>query len=144
MFRPLAGLCALTLLVLGSATVNGDEKKNEKAAPSGVWVREANGIDLKVEFVGKDTVNISAFHDENGVTAVCKYTTDKDGRLKAKITEVKEKGEFKNKPAVGVEFSFTWKAKGDTATLDDLKGEELENAKPVLEGDYERKKEKKK
>jgi hypothetical protein len=144
MVRPLAGALALTLLTLAGDPAAADDKTDDKAkpAPAGVWVREASGFDVTVEFVGKDGVSVSAMHDGNGVTAVCKYTAGKDGVVKAKITDVKVKGEFPNKPPVGLEFSFKWAVKGDTATLDDLTGKELENAKPVLEGEYDRKKEK--
>jgi hypothetical protein len=142
MFRPFAFAVAVIALA-GHAPA--DDKKDKKADPpafSGVWVREVNGLDLKIEFAGKDGVKIAAFHDENGVIAVCKYKAEK-GVLKATITDVIVKGDFKNKPAKGLEFSFQWTVKGDTATLDDLTGKELESAKTVLEGEYERKKAKK-
>ena len=57
-----------------------------------------------------------------------------------KITEVEEKGNFPNKPKVGIEFSFKWKAKGDTAELSDLKGDDVEDAKSIVEGEYKKKK----
>ncbi|MDB5312474.1 MAG: hypothetical protein JWO38_6676 [Gemmataceae bacterium] len=141
MVRPLAFVVA-AFLFAGTAPAE-DKKDKDKPALSGTWTREANGLDLKFEFVGKETVKIFAFHDDNGVIATCKYTADKDGLVKAKITDVEVKGEFKNKPAKGAEFSFKWAVKGDTATLDDLKGDDLEHAKPVLEGEYAKKKDKK-
>ena len=70
----------------------------------------------------------------------CKYTVEKDGTVKASISKVEEKGNFASKPPQGLEFSFKWKVKGDTATLDDLKGKDLDEAKPILEGDYQKKK----
>ena len=60
--------------------------------------------------------------------------------VKAKITKVEEKGMFQNPPPKGLEFSFTWKVKGGKATLDDLTGEGLDGFKPVVEGEYEKKK----
>lgn len=140
MFRLLAGAVAVALLASGTALT--DDKK-EKPALSGVWTREANGLDLKFDFTGKDTFKASAFAEANGVIATCKYTAEKGGVVKAKITKVETKGDFKAGPKEGLEFSFKWTVKGDTATLDDLKGEDLDQAKPVLEGEYDRKKDKK-
>ena len=144
MFRPLAGVLALTLVVLSGGTSPADDKKDEKdTALSGTWLREANGIDLKLEFGEKNTFKLSAFGGDNGVIVTCKYTIGKDGEVRAEITKVEEKGNFPAKPPVGLEFSFKWKVKGDTGTLDDLKGQMFEDAKPVVEGEYDRKKDKK-
>lgn len=140
MFRPLFVAFALAVLAPAGSAPADDKKDDKKPALSGTWTREANGLDLKIDFAGKDTFKISAFADQNGVIATCKYTADKDGLVKAKVTKVEVKGDFQNKPAVGLELSFKWKAKGDIATLDDLTGDGLENAKPVVEGEYERKK----
>ena len=76
----------------------------------------------------------------NGAVVKAKYTVDKDGVIKAKVTDVEEKGEFPAKPAVGFEFSFKFKIDGKTAKLTDFDGKDTENAKPVVEGDYEQKK----
>jgi hypothetical protein len=124
-------------LALVCGPVAADDK--DKPALSGTWTREANGLDLKFVFE-KETFKVSAFAGDNGVTVTCKYTVEKDGTVKAKITKVEEKGMFQAKPPEGLEFSFKWKAKGDTANLDDLKGQNLEEAKSVLEGDYQKKK----
>src|SRR5262245_57575700 len=123
-------------LTLVSGPVAADDK--DTPAPSGTWTREANGLDLKFVFE-KETFKVSAFAGDNGVTVTCKYTVEKDGRVKAKITKVEEKGTFQAKPPEGLEFSFKWKAKDKTANLDELKGDGLEEAKPILEGDYQKK-----
>ena len=39
----------------------------------------------------------------------------------------------------GTEFSFEWQAKGDSATLENLKGEKIDSVKGHLEGKYEQK-----
>lgn len=139
MFRALA--FALAALALSNFVAADDKKKDDKEKPalSGMWTRESGGLDLKFEFTGKDTLNMSAFAEDNGVIVTTKYTV-KDGVLKAKVTDVEVKGEFKNKPAKGLEFTFKWKVKGDTATLDDFEAEGLEAAKAVLEGEYAKKK----
>lgn len=138
MFRLTAGGFALALSAALCAAA--DDKKEPKEKPAGtVWEREASGIDLRLE-VGKDTLKIAVFSGENGAVVTSKYEADKDGVVKAKVTDVVEKGNFPAKPKVGLEFSFKWKEKGDTAELSDLKGEGLDSAKPVLEGEYKKKK----
>jgi hypothetical protein len=136
MLRLFAGAPALALvLALGPAAA--DDK--DKVTLSGTWTREANGLDLKLVFT-KDTFKFSVFGGDNGVTATCKYTVEKDGTVKATVTKVEEKGNFPSKPPDGLEFSFKWKVKGDTAALDDLKGPDLADAKAIVEGDYQKKK----
>ena len=138
MFRLFAGLFALALLTAGT-TAAEDKKADDKDALTGKWVREAGGLDLTIEFTGKDAVKMSVFGGENGAIITAKYEV-KDGLVKAKVTEVVEKGSFPGKPAKGLAFSFRWKVKNETATLDDLKGEGLEDAKAIVEGDYTKKK----
>jgi hypothetical protein len=137
MFRSLACGFALISLVGSSAA---DDKKDPKDKPALVsWERESNGIDLKLD-VGKDVLKVHVFSGENGMIATCKMTVDKDGLVKATVTEVEEKGNFPAKPKVGFEFSFKWKVDGETATLSDLMGEGVADAKALAEGDYKKKK----
>src|SRR5690349_2794243 len=98
LLRLFAGGFALALLV-GSAAAQ--DKKDKAAA----WEREANGVTLKLEF-GKDTLKVTVFQGENGFVATCKTTTDKDGVVKATVTESTEKGNFPPTPKKGFEFSF--------------------------------------
>jgi hypothetical protein len=132
MFRLLAAAAALS--ALAPAGPAQDKKDNPP-----VWEREANGIDLRVEF-GKDTLKLSAFQGENGTVITCKTATDKDGTIKATVTEAVEKGNFPATPRKGFEFSFKWKETGDTAELSDLNGEGLDDARGVIEGEYKKKK----
>jgi hypothetical protein len=135
MLRLLAGGFALALLL---GPVAAQDKKDKDKAP--VWERESNGLELKFEFIGKDMLKLSAFNGENGAIVTCKTTTDKDGVVKAVVTEAVEKGNFPPTPKKGFEFSFKWKVDGDKATLSDLKGEGLDDAKPIIEGEYKKKK----
>lgn len=135
MFRFLIGGLALALLM---GTVAAEDKKDAKDKVVS-WEREANGFDLKFDF-SKDTLKINAFNGENGVIISCKTTIDKKGLVKATVTDVEEKGTFPQKPAKGLEFSFVWKIEGDKATLSDLMGEGVEEAKPLAEGEYKKKK----
>ena len=131
-----SALLAAAVCLTGSFA--DDKKEEKKPALTGTWTREANGLDLKFEFVNKDTLKMSAFAEDNGVIVTTKYTV-KDGLVTAKVTDVEVKGEFKNKPPKGLEVKFKWKVTGETATLDDFEAENLEEAKPVIEGEYKKK-----
>ena len=133
-FRIAAGIFALSLF--GSLCVADDKKDKPEVT---TWLRESNGVNLTFE-LGKDTLKGTVLSGENGFVATCKITIDKDGLVKAKVTEVEEKGNFPMKPAVGLEFSFKWKVDGDKAELTDLKGDGVEDAKPIVEGEYKKKK----
>src|SRR5262249_30859460 len=134
LFRLVAGGFALALL---AGTVVADDKKDKDKGTT--WTRESNRIDLTFLFT-KDTLTATVMSGENGFVATCKITTDKDGVVKAKITKVEEKGKFPNLPKAGIEFSFKWKVNGDTAELSDLKGDDVEDAKGIVEGEYKKKK----
>jgi hypothetical protein len=132
--RIVAGVVALS--VLGGLSVAQDKKDKDKPA---IWERESSGVNLTFEFT-KDTLKGTVLSGDNGFIATGKMTIDKDGLVKVKITEVEEKGNFPNKPAVGLEFSFKWKVDGDKAELSDLKGDGVEDAKSIVEGEYKKKK----
>jgi hypothetical protein len=137
LFRLVAGGFALALL---ATTVAAEDKKEKDKDKSDVttWTRDANGVDLTFEFT-KDTLKGTVLVGENGFVAKAKITIDKEGVVKAKITDVEEKGKFPDLPKVGTEFSFKWKVTGDKAELSDLKGDEVEQAKAVVEGEYKKK-----
>ncbi len=131
---------AFAVVLVASAGSVGQEGKgkDKKAGPTGVWVREAGGIEVKFDFTaGKSPFKTSVFKGDDGITVTCKYEI-KDGVVKAEITAVEEKGSFPNPPAVGFEFSFKWAPKDDTAELSDLTAEGVENVKPIIEGEYNR------
>jgi hypothetical protein len=118
-----------------------DDKKDDKDKPalSGTWALK--GRDLKIEFCEKEVMKLSA-HD-GALIIKCDYAVEK-GRVKAKITslegqeDLKEKA--KDKLPVGLGFSFRWKVKGPAATLDDVKGDNVELLKSHLEGEYDQEK----
>jgi hypothetical protein len=125
-----------------SALALADDKKDDKDKPAlaGTWARQ--GAELQIEFADKEVLKIYPHGDKDVITVVCKYTLTKDKRVKATITELEGKAKEKAKDAipVGLEFSFTWQAKGDVATLDDVAGKNVELLKSHLEGKYEPKK----
>jgi hypothetical protein len=132
---------AFGLLILPAPRAADDDKKEEKPVLSGTWTLKDG--QLKMEFSGKDGLTIIPHGDKDQFAVVCSYTADKDGLVKAKITalegtdEVKEKA--KSHVPVGLEFSFKWKVKGDSAKLDELGGKDVEQLKSHLEGEYEKK-----
>jgi hypothetical protein len=144
MVRLLPPFAFAVALVASAGPAAGDDKADKKSALSGVWTREAGGLDLKFDFTDakKGTFKLTAVGGENGVVLTCKYAV-KSGAVKAAVTAVDEKGTFPNKPPVGFEFAFKWAAKGDTAELSELTGENIDNVKPVVEGEYKRAKGKK-
>jgi RNA polymerase sigma factor (sigma-70 family) len=120
-----------------------EDKKDDKNKPalSGTWVRSSDGHEFKVEFSDKDVLKLSAFHGEKGVVITCKYTVEKNEPVRAKITEIEEKGiAVKETLPVGSTFSFKWKVNGASATLDDIKGDHVELLKSHLEGQFDQKK----
>ena len=128
---------AVVLVVAAGST--GQETKDEKrAGPTGVWVRETDGIVLKLDFTGgKGALKASVTKGDDGCSTTCKYEF-KDGVVKAEVTAVEVKGNFPNPPPVGFEFGFKWAPKADTAELSGLTGDFAEAAKSIIEGEYTR------
>lgn len=142
--RKYVAVLACGALALAGLLASAEDKKADKDKPalSGVWVQ--TGGELKIEFEGKDVMKIFPHGENKVIVIICSYTIDKEGLVKAKVTdfdgtdEAKEK--VKEKVPVGLEFSFKWKVKDDTATLDDLKGDKVDVLKSHMEGKYDQKK----
>jgi hypothetical protein len=144
MFRLLPTFAFAVVLVAAAASAAQDAKKEKKAGLSGVWTREAGGFELKFDFTDakKGTFKAHVASGADGIVATCKFEV-RDGAVKAEVTAVEEKGNFQSKPPVGYEFGFKWEPKGGTAELSELKGENVDNIKPVIEGQWTRVKAKK-
>jgi RNA polymerase sigma factor (sigma-70 family) len=121
-----------------SDTVAADDKDKPL---SGVWVKKEG--EMKLEFADKKVLKVSPHGKDDVILIVCEFTQEKEGLVKVKITELEGNGEAKKKLGmllpVGTEFSFKWKVKDDAATLEELKGTEIEKFKSMLEGDFEKK-----
>ena len=132
---------ACGLVVLASLSAAADDKKGDKdkSALAGVWQRTEG--DLKIEFADKSVLKISPHGKDELILILCKYTVEKDGSVKAKVTELtgEAKDKVKDVLPVGYEFSFKWNAKDDTAMLDGVKGDNVEHLKSHLEGKYGKK-----
>ena len=128
------------LLALVGLRATAEDKKADMPAVSGTWAKKEG--QLKIEFVDKELLKFYP-HGSNEFIIVCKYSVGKDGAVKSKVTELEGKAEIKEKgkgrfPA-GMEINFTFTVKGDSALLDDLKGENTEGLKSHLEGEFTRK-----
>src|SRR5262245_54565789 len=133
---------ASALLALASLAATADDKKGDKPALSGTWGKKDG--ELKIEFADRGVLKIAPHGDSAVIGIVCDYTAEKEGLVKAKVTGFEGKEDAKKhlaeKVPVGTEFSFKWKVKEDTAKLDDLKCEKVEQLKSHLEGEYDQKK----
>lgn len=133
----LTAALACAVLSLAGVRAGADDKK----PLTGTWALK--GGETKIEFVDKENLKVMPHGDANVIALVCSYTVDKNGVVKAKLTELQGKEEVREKAKghlpVGLEFSFKWQVKNDTARLDDLKGDKVEPFKSHLEGDYEKK-----
>jgi len=130
---------ATGILALAGLPAWAEEEKAAKG-PAGTWAKKDG--ELRLEFADKETLRIKPHGDGVEFTVVCSYTA-KDGVVKAKIKDLEGKAEILEKAKahlpVGMELSFTWTAKDDTATLADLKGKDTDGLKSHLEGEYTKK-----
>src|SRR5262245_47521965 len=133
---------ACGLLALVSLAATADDKKGDKPALSGTWGMKDG--EVKIVFADKGVMKIAPHGDSDVIAIVCDYTVRKEGLVKATVTGFEGKEDVKKHVAeklpVGTEFSFRWTVKKDTAKLDDVKCEKVEQIKSHLEGEYHRKK----
>jgi len=134
-------LLACAFLALAGLSASADDKKGDKdkSAPAGVW--QMKDGEQRIEFADKGVLKISPHGKDELILVVCKFTVEKDGSVKAKVTELsgEAKDKVKDVVPVGYEFTFKWNAKDDAATLDEVKGENVEHLKSHLEGKYGKK-----
>jgi hypothetical protein len=136
MIRFCAGVAATAVLAL--VAVADDKKEDKKDQPiQGTWVREADGGSITINYKTKSEMVVTVEAGGNKIVVTCEYSADKDGAVKGKITKVEGDGE--GKPPEGYEFKFKFKTGKETAKLTDFEGENAENAKAVLEGEYKKK-----
>jgi len=119
----------------------GDGKKDEKPSLSGTWGKK--DAELKIEFADKSVMKIAPHGDPAFINILCSYSLEKEGRVKAKITDIEGKEEVKKQVQqqfpVGFTFTFKWEPKDNISKLEDVTGENVANLKMHLEGDFEKK-----
>lgn len=117
-----------------------DDKKDEKATTSGTWKHKEG--QTVIEFADKGVLKVRPHGDKADITLECSFTAEK-GVVKAKVTGYEGKDEFKKKLKellpVDTAFTFKWVVDGDTASVDDLEGKDVDGLKTHLEGKYEKK-----
>lgn len=137
---------AVLSLMFGFAAfgIAEDKKEDKKEAPlKGRWSKEADGFEIQFDFKTKDQLILKATAGGNGVIITCKYTFDeKENRVSAEVTDVKEEGEFPAKPPKGYKFKCVFKIDKEkkTAKLSDYEADNADEVKPVIEGEYKAKK----
>lgn len=129
----LASAALVAAAVIAAPTIADDKKMLE-----GSW--QLAGGEARIDFT-KDEIKISPHNKDEVILIVCTYTVEKDGVVKAKVSELQgtAKDKAKDKIPAGLEFSFKWQAKDGAATLDDVKGENVDLFRSHLEGKYEKK-----
>lgn len=127
----------LALALLAAVVAQADDKK-VPTLPTGSWTHEAEGFEIRFTFK-KEELKITAKNGENSAAVTCKCEIDKEGMIKATITEVKTKGELPGAPKADNVLNFKFTVDGKKAKLSDFKSADLDHAKAVLEGDYESK-----
>ena len=141
MTRLFAALIAAALFA-GFAPVRAEDKKDpkdDKSKPTGVWVKESDGLKLSFDFSKPDVVIVTAAIGENALVVTSKYKMEKDGLIKAATTKIEVKGEFPVKPKDGYNFEFQIKIDGKKAKITDFDAnEEAAKGKEVIEGEYEK------
>lgn len=135
MTRLLIALLAVAFAGLGAA--RAEDKKDDKAKPTGVWSKEADGLKLTFDFSKADVLVLVAGAGENSLTVTGKYTVEKNGLIKVTSNKIEVKGEFPVKPKDGYTFEFKLKADGKTAKVTDFDANEhADEARSAVEGEY--------
>jgi hypothetical protein len=133
-------MAVVAVIGLGGSPLAAADKKDAKPTLSGVWAQKGG---MRITF-DKDVMKVSPHGDNEVVVLVCKYTVEKGGVVKAKVTDVEAADDIKAKVREtvpdGLEFTFKWEAKDGKATLDDVTGEKSDGIKARLEGEYTLKK----
>ncbi len=134
MNRLVIGGWVTLVLAIGTTPALADDKQV-------IWIRELDNVDLFFK-VGPGTATFEAQVGDNSIIVKGKLTPVKDKKdfVTFEVVDVIEKGEFPTKPTKGDKFSFKWVVKDDKATISDIEGTLDDEAKPVVAGEYRKKK----
>jgi hypothetical protein len=127
----------LALALVCAVPLAAADKKTEK--PLGTWTK-AEG-DRTVTFTFKaDALTTVLKGGEAKIEATCDYGVTKDGVLFGRIGKVSKEG-VDGGPDEGDLFSFRFKLADNKLVISDLNGTKInEEARKLVEGDYEKKK----
>ncbi len=130
-------------LVMVCPLVVADDGKGEKSKPIAAGTWEKKDAEPMLEFTGEDKLRIFPHGANLAFQIDCSYTVTKEGLIKAKIARLEGSDEViekvKGSVPIGLEFRFKWTVDGDKAKLDDLDGEDVDQVKERLQGEYTRK-----
>lgn len=134
-------LSALALLAAGLAagTLVADDKDAKKEL-TGTYTKKAGDLDLKLVFKKDNMMEFHVTVGDAGCVMTSKYTREKDGTIKAEVTNFEKKGDFPVEKPKGYQFSFKWEPGEKSGKLSELRGEEIgEDQRQSVEGEYEAK-----
>jgi hypothetical protein len=101
----------------------------------GEWTRSDGDTKVAFQFK-KRALRFSMTAGDKKLTVDADYGLSKDGVVFGRVTKVEKEGV--EGPAEGYLFSFHVERKGNTLTVSDLKGQDADQARQVVEGDYTR------
>ncbi len=133
MSRYIAAAVVVAVVAFGATA----EDKKEAPALKGNWSKDIEGAQLTFKFAAKDKLIVVVQADGKSCTLTCEASTDKDGKVSAKVTEVTNK-DFPEPPAKGYKFAFKFKVDKDKATLSDFEADNADQVKAIVEGEYKK------
>jgi len=130
-------ICVASLSMLFAVAVSVAEEPKTKA-PTGAFTRKAGDFELTFTFQKEMKLNfLMKNQGGDGMKFESTYTLDKEGKLELTIVKAEKIGEFQDVPEKGTKYSFKIAMKEKKLFLSELKGEHTENAKDLVEGEYE-------
>lgn len=130
-------LSALALLAAGTLVADDKDAKKEL---TGTYTKKAGDLDLKLVFKKDNMMEFHVTVGDAGCVMTSKYTREKDGTIKAEVTNFEKKGDFPVEKPKGYQFSFKWEPGEKSGKLTELRGEEIgEDQRQSVEGEYEAK-----
>jgi hypothetical protein len=126
---------AFLVLVLGtSAVAAADDGK-----PIGSWTRKAGDNSVRFD-IKADGMQVTLMDGTGSSIKIDASYTVKDGMLSGVIKKVERKG-IDGGPGEGDKFGFRFKVEKDKMILSELKGTDSDEAKQLVEGEYQKAKE---
>ena len=138
--RTLSVLALFAAGLAAAALAAPDKDKDTKKELSGTYTRKSGDLDLKVVFKKDNVMEFHVAAGDAGCVMTSKYTREKDGTIKAEVTNFEKKGDFPVTKDKGYQFSFKWEPGENKGKLTELKGDEIgEDQRQAVEGEYEMK-----
>ena len=129
----------VALFGLTAVVADDDKPKKDDNKLKGTWQKENDGFVISFSFTSKTEGKCQVEAGGAGLTLTLKYEYA-DDKVKAEVTKVEEKGDFPAKVPVGYKMKFTIKLDGETAKISEYEADNAEEARPVVEGEYKKKK----